>query len=341
MWASALILATAAQAGAVVSDPARIVTPAPPPSPAIDVKPPPGASPALVEAYANLARVKVKPRAVKRGALDYPAAEKAVGATGVVLIRGIVLADGSLAEATVARSSGNVAFDAAALKAAQATTYSAATDAGGQPLATPITNNYRFAMAEGQPSNIERYADAPYPDADRAAGRHGKVVIEGMIGPDGRMIDPKITASSRAPTLDDVALAGARGTLFRVAKAEAGVTPKPTQIAYEFVSYRLQGKGGGVLRYRCAQFVLDQDWWKATWEPPKRTEFESMMGGLGFLVLMQGRWNGASFKAWSDGFKARFAGAIEDCRAKPDALAIDMIKPEGVYARRLAERGGL
>jgi hypothetical protein len=35
------------------------------------------------------------------------------------------------------------------------------------------------------------------------------------------------------------------------------------------------------------------------------------------------------------------ARIIEDCRAKPEAMAIDLIKPEVLYARRLADRGGL
>lgn len=340
MWAMALILATAAQ-GALAPDPRRPVSPSPPPSPPVDTTPPPGASTAMTEAYANLARVRGKAQAVKRGPLEYPAAERAAGATGAVLIRGIVRADATIAELSVARSSGNAAFDAAALKAAQGTTYRAATDGQGTAIATPITNVYRFALAEGAPSNIERYAEALYPEADRAAGRHGKVVIEGLIGADGRMIDPKVATSSRAEGLDAAALAGARATLFRVDKPETGIPQKPTKIAYEFVSYRSPGKGGGVLRYTCSQFVRDQDWWSATWEEAKGTEFESMMRGLGFIVVMQGQWNGAAFKAWNDGFKRRFAGAIRDCRAKPDAIAIDILKPEGVYARRLAERGGI
>lgn len=337
MWALTAILATAAQGLAAPPTPASPV----PPQGSTPVlgDPPAGASAAMIEAYANRAKQKVPPRTIKRGTVSYPEAERAAGTTGRVLVRGIVLADGRFTELAVSQSSGVAAFDAVALKAAGETLFKPATDASGTAIAVPAILPFRFAMSADSPSNIARYVAAPYPDAERAAGRHGKVVISGLVGADGKLIDPQVMLSSKAPGLDAAALAAARATEFRPDPATATV---PTQIAYEFVSYRSPGQGGGVLRYTCAQFVRDQDWWKATWPAKERSAFENMMAGLGFLVLMgRERWTGSDYKTWSDGFKVRFPKAVEDCRAKPEALAIDMLKPEGLYARRLAERGGL
>jgi TonB family protein len=301
--------------------------------------PPPGASAAMIAAYANRAKMKAPPRQIKRGTIDYPPAERAAGTTGRVLVRGLVLADGRFIEVAVSQSSGVPAFDAAALKAAGETLFKPATDAAGTAIAVPAVLPFRFAISAGSPVNIARYVPAPYPEGERAAGRHGKVVVGGLVGRDGKLIDPQVTLSSKSPGLDAAALAAARATDFRRDAVTAAV---PTVITYEFVSFRSPGQSGGVLRYACAQFVRDQDWWKATWPAKERSEFENMMSGLGFLVLMGGnRRTVSDYKSWSDGFKVRFPKAIEDCRAKPDALAIDMLKPEGLYARRLAERGGI
>jgi TonB family protein len=343
MWGSVLILAMAVQAADTAPLPrASVVVPAPVPVPpplVDDARPPAGASAAMAAAFANLPKVKTRARQLKSAPLVYPEAERKLGTTGAVRILALVNAEGSVSEVSVARSSGVLAFDEAAVKLIAATQFRPAADALGAPLATPFMQMVRFVTDEGQPSNIAQYAAVAYPETERAAGRHGRVTIEGIIGSDGRMSDPKVTVSSRAPALDAAALAGARATLFRAEPPEPGVAPRPTQIRYNFDSLHSPGQGGGVLRYTCAQLVLDEDWWRTTWEPKKRTSFYYMMSGLSFIIRMQSApMSAPGLSASIREFEGRYDKMIEKCRSKPEALVVDTFKPDGVYMRRLAER---
>ena len=300
----------------------------------------PADSPAMAAALLNRARMKTRPEAISMPPPVYPESERAAQRSGTAMVRGILGIDGRLSEASISRSSGFPALDAAALTAAQLSTFSPAKDADGAAIAVPITVPESFDPKDVHPVVITAvWPD--YPDAERAAGRHGSVKVSGTIGPDGRLVDAKVTASSRAPGLDAAALAAAQGTVFRVRRDAAGQPiPQEATLPFSFDSYHSPGKGGGILRYRCDQFVKDQDWWRATWPEKEYDEFFSMILGLKTIVEMgQGRMDVATIKASVSDLKLRWTKGIETCRAKPDAMFIDVFKPEGDWARRLAEKG--
>ena len=329
MWVALSALAMAAQAAGV----------APTATPPTMAAATPADSPAVAAAKANRARMRTGPQIVTAVEPDYPDAERAASHGGTAMVRGILGVDGKMRETLVSRSSGFPALDAAALAAVRESLFSPAKDAAGVPIEVLISVPQLFDPTDLHAVVVTR-GDPGYPEAERAAGHHGKVEIGGMLGADGRMVDAKVTVSSRAPGLDAAALAAAQATLFRVRRDAAGKPLLgPVKLNFGFDSYHSAGEGGGVLRYRCEQFAIDQTWWKEVWPAKQHDEFYSMMLGLQTVMLMNsGQMSGAALSGSLADFAQRWDKAVEACRAKPAALFIDVMKPEGDWARRLAEK---
>jgi TonB family protein len=172
---------------------------------------------------------------------------------------------------------------------------------------------------------------AEYSDAERNAGHHGNVVIRGIIGLDGRFRDPVVAVSSGAPGLDAAALAAARATLFTPAKDEAG-TPMETPARMPFRFSRAAAPGGGLVHYLCGAFAQDMTWWRATFpdRPWDDLEFYQFYTGLriaGSRVLQPG--GQARVRQALADFERQWERAIETCRARPDALLVDVLPPGG------------
>ncbi|MES2056598.1 MAG: energy transducer TonB [Pseudomonadota bacterium] len=300
-------------------------------------------STAMVAAKVGAALMKVVPRLIRGGVPVYPASELAAGHSGTVKVRGILGIDGKLSELVVTQSAGFPGLDDAALATAQRATFSPARTAAGDAIAIPVTMPVRFALEENADNGppILTRVEAIYPDAERAAGRHGKVEITGTLGEDGKLIDPVVAVSSRAPVLDEAALTAARATVFRVDRNTAGKPVLPSvRLPFSFNSYQSPGPGGGVLRYRCGQFATDQAWWRATWPEKTHDAFYYMIFGLRTIVMMQGeKLDPATLKGNIADFGQRWTKAIDTCREQPDMLFIDVFKPEGDWARRLAGNG--
>ena len=177
---------------------------------------------------------------------------------------------------------------------------------------------------------------AEFPDAAKAAGEFGKVIVSGTIDVDGRLHDPKIEVSSKSDLLDASALAAASAAVFDPAHDEQG-TPvaKHAQVPYNFSNANTPGKGGGALRYRCDQFVRDYDWWFKTWPDDKKSDFYLLVLGYETLLSMRG----GSLQVQPDAaknFDIHWRATVESCRKKPDKLFIDVIDPEGPFLRKLA-----
>ncbi|MDF7776246.1 energy transducer TonB [Sphingomonas sp. AOB5] len=184
---------------------------------------------------------------------------------------------------------------------------------------------------------------AELPEASRAIGEHGAVEVTGIIGVDGRVSEAKVTKSSRSPTLDRLALESASASVYEPAKdAEGKPIAIPARIPFNFGNLRSPGKGGGILRYGCAQFVLDQDWWKATWgEKGEGDEFFHMSLGVAMLSRRGGLTGMTASELTSTvaDFRKRFDDAIASCRKSPEKMVIDVFKPYGEVMRRLANQG--
>jgi len=178
-------------------------------------------------------------------------------------------------------------------------------------------------------------AHEAFPEAARAAGAHGKVLISGIIGADGKFLQPIVAIGSRSALLDAAALAAAQASVFEPARDAAGnAIAVPATVPFEFSGARSPGKGGGVLRYTCGQFARDQDWWAANWPETEHDELYTMT--LGVMVI-QGGMNLETIQRATRDLKKHWPEAIEACRKKPDALLVDVL-PEGKAMRALAER---
>jgi TonB family protein len=181
--------------------------------------------------------------------------------------------------------------------------------------------------------------DAAFPDAARLAGEFGKVEISGILGVDGRITEAKVSVSSRSSLLDASALAAATGSLFEPARdAQGEALSIPISVPLDFSNARTPGKGGGVLRYHCDQFVRDYDWWHAHWPAKAHDELYRMIAGFSLLMRIRGN-NGSldpSVLPKNDVFEDRWNAAIAACRKTPGGLFVDVFKPEGDELRRLA-----
>lgn len=204
----------------------------------------------------------------------------------------------------------------------------------------------RKAASMGEDPTLPKFIsgpEAPYPEAEKALGHHGTVTIVATLGVDGKLIDPVIAESSGAPVLDRISLEAARGALFSPARDAAG---KPVErrirIPYDFTRYRSNEPGGGLVRYGCAMFVQDMDWWRATFPEREWSKHELylMLRGLtalrdltllgaGDMVKRIGRENAA--------FDRRWHKALAECRKAPDKRLADVIQPEGKMIDRLAD----
>ncbi|WP_232089987.1 energy transducer TonB [Sphingomonas sp. HMP6] len=298
----------------------------------------PADSPAMAIARANRTKMKAPPRPKARLKPDYPEVERAALHGGTVSVAAIVNETGTIEEATIVRSSSFPALDAAALDVVRTGSFIPAKDANDTPIAVPVSLPIRFDPYDlSGDVTVATEPEQTYPDAERAAGHHGRVLVVGVVDVDGALTRAEVSASSRAPGLDAAALATARATRFEVRRDDKGqALPTPVRMAYEYDSFRSPGKGGGVLRYRCDQFVLDQDWWRSTFPPKERGEFYTMMLGLGTLAQLRGGKLDFTSASLAD-FEVRWTKAIEACRAHPTTLMIDHLKPEGEWARRAAE----
>jgi TonB family protein len=305
-------------------------------APAVVTNPKP--SPAMVEAEANVSRVKRRPTVKKAVEPDYPKSEKLARNGGIVIIRGIVAIDGTFTEAAVTETNAGPVLTNSALIAARTTLFNPAKDASGNPI--PALINYPIEFTFGDVlSSLVSEVEPKFGDAERALGVHGRVIIGGTVRQDGRLADAKVLVSSKSDLLDQNALQAALASTYRPFKDGSGqAVDEPVRFPYEFDNYRTPGKGGGVLRYYCGQFAKDQLWWRSTWPEKERGQFYAMMLGVGVLpIITQLALQPERAVAHNKDFEKRWVAAIEKCQTRPEALFVDVFKPEGQIAKRLAE----
>jgi TonB family protein len=235
-----------------------------------------------------------------------------------------------------------------ALLAAGSAAFAQAPATAPAPPAAPLTPEAQ-AVADAKP-NVAKVKTRPkwlsgpavdLPEAEKALGHHGKVVVTGVLGVDGKIRYATVTQSSGAPNLDALALEATLASVFEPAKdAEGAVLAIPISIPTEFYNYKSDKPGGGMVRYRCDQFVKDMDWWRATFPDARwsRLELYTMMLGLGTLArLNAGALNAENLQAANADFERRFVKSIEDCRARPEKRFVDMLQPEGAMAEALSK----
>jgi TonB family protein len=178
--------------------------------------------------------------------LVYPPAAREAGAEGRAVLQFVVGTDGGVDDLKVLRSTGNPALDAAAREAVQASRFRPGTVDGESVrvrFAVPVTFRLPgeggagtdhagadgvYDSADVQPELVggleslqERLV---YPEAARAAGVEGRVIIQFVVSPEGRVVDP-VVARSPDPRLSEAALAAVRQMEFRPGRQQGEAVP--------------------------------------------------------------------------------------------------------------------
>lgn len=175
------------------------------------------------------------------------------------------------------------------------------------------------------------FVDGPrahLPESEKALGHHGTVLIEGIIGTDGRMAEARVKRTSHAPVLDQIALEAAMASTFTPARGADGA-PLAVVIVmpFDLVAYKSE-QGMGIMQYTCEQFVRDMDWWISVnpEKPFSAHELHQLESGMEFAAAIS-RANGdyARLKGFSSDFDQRWLAAIDYCRRKPKVLQRDAI----------------
>jgi len=207
-------------------------------------------------------------------------------------------------------------------------------DAGqSRAMTEAIANKARAKTSAARQSGPE----PAMPDAAKAAGAHGRVFVELIVDVRGKPAEVSVVGSSRSPELDKAALKAVKASLFEPARDANGVPiPVYMQIPIGFSNARSPGKGGGILRYSCRQFVRDENWWAATW-PQYKSDIYTMALGRVLSATPGAMSNGDSMGATITAFKQSWAKARADCAATPDKLFVDILEPGGKLLRRQAE----
>ena len=181
--------------------------------------------------------VEIMPEVIHQASPEYPLQAKQAGITGTVSVKALVDEEGKVLKATVAKSSGAVSLDEAALEAAYKCEYKPGIQ-DGHSVKVWVTYPVEFTLAdEGKPSagdSIEIKIDpedtlpAPdefilvdirpelinehnpdYPKLARQAGITGPVWVKALVDEEGNVLKAIVWESSGTVSLDEAALEAA------------------------------------------------------------------------------------------------------------------------------------
>lgn len=117
-----------------------------------------------------------------------------------------------------------IVLGAALLAAPPAAGQAAAAPPASDTVAEAPPESAAWAEAKANRAKIKTaptFIDGPkadLPEAEKALGHHGPVVVEGIIGTDGRMTEVRIKETSHAAAVDRIAIEAALGSTFMPAK---------------------------------------------------------------------------------------------------------------------------
>ena len=173
---------------------------------------------------------------------------------------------------------------------------------------------------------------APYSDEAKALGHHGEVRILVSVDESGRVRSAQVRQTSHSELLDASALETARSAQFTPAlDAEGQPMPLDLIVPYEFYKSKSSEPGGGLVRYSCADFTLDTDWWDSLGltndrGKPEKTQLETML--LGLRTISSGTRGSIfptdpkAFVKMMEDHRKNWSKAREKCRANPDQMLI-------------------
>lgn len=172
------------------------------------------------------------------------------------------------------------------------------------------------------PPKVLTSPEPDYPDALKAVGAQGEVVVGGLVRADGTLVDPVVKTGSRVPDLDRLALDAFRTWTFKPGLDVDGKpmdAPVSTRIAFRKDSITTMGTK------TCAEFVLDQDWFKGVWpEEDARSPLYYLTLGL-FTLIAMNKGSTAGVLPMIRAFGPAWDKTYATCKKKPDALYIKVL----------------
>lgn len=168
--------------------------------------------------------------------------------------------------------------------------------------------------------------DYQRPEPAERAGEFGEVTVSGIIGEDGKFLEPKIAVSSRSASIDAAALASVPSMVFEPARdGEGKPLSIPADLPLDYSQVKFHGPGG-LTQYRCDQFVRDYDWWYRTWPVEHHDRVFETLRGFAVVADLRSGKSGINFDT-------EWKSAIEACRKSPDKMMLDLLKPHGTLFR--------
>ncbi len=177
---------------------------------------------------------------------------------------------------------------------------------------------------------------AELPESAKAAGVHGKVEVAFIINVEGKPVEISVVKSSRSPELDGIAVAAVQASLYEPAKDKDG-NPIALRVVAPttFSAVHVPGKTGGILRYDCAQFLRDEQWWAANWPGEKSYVYNMSLGAV--MIGTRGSMSdGKTLVTTVRDFRESWDKANDTCAKAPETMFVDALKPGGAILRRLA-----
>jgi TonB family protein len=151
----------------------------------------------------------------------YPKAAMDRKVQGVVEVKAVVLADGTVGDVTVKKSL-DPDLDAEAIRAAKQWKFKPGTK-DGEPVPVEVSIELSFTLRDGPTYKVGAGVTAPvlvkevhpnYPDSVRAEGVKGTIEMEGIVEPDGTVSGIRVTRALD-PRLDEEAVKAFRQWRFR------------------------------------------------------------------------------------------------------------------------------
>jgi TonB family protein len=254
-------------------------------------------------------------------------AATAKGGFGKVIAQATVTAEGILTDIVILESSGAKLIDDAVVRALQTWKLSSPLDKTRNKVATRA----KFPFMLGQFPKRIGGSEPAFPESAKAAFHNGKVRLSGRIDPSGRLVDVKITKSSKSPLLDDASIATLDGYRYETPKDFSGNSVS-VDSSYEFNFHQAEAGSGsyisGLKLYKCATFIGETEWWtQANPEAkPSDQEFNRFMGGLAFIATEALGWGKIDALNAIKRHPIAWNYALTECRKQPNSTFFEHYK---------------
>lgn len=254
-------------------------------------------------------------------------AAAAKGGFGKVTAQATVTAEGILTDIVIVESSGVKLIDNTVIRSLQTWKLSSPLDKARNKVATRakfpfMLGNFPKRIAGGEPE---------FPEAAKAAFHNGKVRLNGRIDTSGRLVDIKITRSSKSPLLDNAAIAALDAYRYETPKDFSG-NPATLDTSYEFNFHQAEAGGGsyisGLKLYKCSTFVGETDWWRQA-NPeakPSDQEFNNFMAGVAFAATETLGWGKMPTLDAIKRHPIAWEHALTECRKQPNSTFLEQYK---------------